>query len=127
MAKEPVVIRRTSTVEEAEVIVVWLDSQGIEATIIDRDNPGVLAFGLTDVEGIAICVADSETAQRAQTLLAEHDKQHAASSDDAVAQGSVEVRCGECGQLNSFPVGARDTVQECAQCGAYLDLPETEG
>jgi len=125
MAGDPVVIKRTSTVEEAEVIVAWLDAEGIKATIVDPGNPGVLAFGVTDMEGIAICVADAQSAQRATLLLAEHDKRGGAPPKEGNSADAVEVECSECGRLNSFPGDAMGTVQQCAQCGEYLDIPES--
>ncbi|UCF32801.1 MAG: hypothetical protein JSV78_10755 [Phycisphaerales bacterium] len=116
-------IRRTATVEEADIIVTWLADRGIEAQVVDRDNPGVLAFGLTDAEGIAICVADEETAKKAQALLEEHDREAAAQSK---GEGEVEATCEECGTVNTFEASTRGTVQECSECGAYVDVPEIE-
>ena len=126
MAEEPVMIRRTNTVEEADIIVAWLEERGVKAVVPDRDNPGVLAFGVTDVEGIEIYVADAETAERARTLLAEHDRQRGAQSTRDAPEDGVEVTCEECGQVNSFPRDAYGSVQECSECGAYLDMPGAE-
>jgi hypothetical protein len=116
-------IRRTATVEEADIIVTWLAGRGVEAQVVDRANPGVLAFGITDTEGIAICVADEETAEKAQALLEEHDRERA---DQAEGKGQVETTCEECGALNRFSLQQRGTVQECSECGAYIDVPEVE-
>lgn len=123
MAGEPVMIRRTNTIEEAGVVVAWLEERGVQAVVPDRDNPGVLAFGLTDVEGIEIYVSDAETAERARVLLAEHDRERSAESQATDSQGDIEVTCEECGQINSFPSDAVGSVQECSQCGGYLDMP----
>ncbi|UCE59922.1 MAG: DUF2007 domain-containing protein [Phycisphaerales bacterium] len=123
MADEPVMIRRTNTVEEADIIVAWLDEQGIEATVYDHENPGVIAFGVTDTEGIEIFVADAEIAERAKELLEEHDRLHA--EEAAVTSGeTVQVQCEECGHLNSYSDELRGSVQECAECDAYVDIPE---
>jgi len=116
-------IRRTVTVEEADIIATWLADRGIEAQVVDRDNPGVLAFGLTDAEGIAICVTDEETAKKAQALLEEHDRERAAQAE---SEGQVELACEECGAVSTFPASQRGTVQECSECGAYVDVPEAE-
>ena len=89
MASEPIIIRRTRTVEEADIIVAWLDENGVPANVLDHENPGVFAFGVTDTEGIAIAVADEELAERAKALLEAHDREHAA----AEPQGTVEVTC----------------------------------
>lgn len=125
MANEPIVIRRTSTVEEAEVIVAWLDAEGVSATIIDPDNPGAFAFGVTDAEGIAIGVTDEHEADRATLLLAEHDKRGSAPPAHADSVGEIDVQCTECGRLNPHPGDAAGTVQQCTKCGAHLDIPES--
>ena len=119
MATEPVCIRRTNTIEEADIIIAWLEEQGVEATVPDRDSTGVLAFGVTDAEGIEIFVANQETADRAAALLERHDQERAAAS--SVADGTLEVKCEACGEINRFPAGSRESVQECSKCGAYLD------
>jgi hypothetical protein len=120
MSDELYCIRRTATVEEADIIIAWLSDRGIEARVVDRDNPGVLAFGLTDAEGIGICVADEKEAKKGAALLEEHDKEREA-RDAAV--GEVEIECEECGTLLKFPASDRGTVQQCSECEAYVDIP----
>jgi len=120
MSKHPVCVRRAATPEEAAIIATWLADQGIEATVVDPDNPGVMAFGVTDPEGIAICVADDATAERATKCLEAHDRRRA---DRAVADEVVEVRCSKCGATNRFSGSQRGTVQSCAECSEYLDVP----
>jgi hypothetical protein len=42
-----------------------------------------------------------------------------------MAKDAVKVRCEECGAVVSFPVAQLDTVQECPECDALVDvLPE---
>ena len=123
MSTDPVCVRRAKTVEEAEIIVAWLDENGIEATIVDPSNPGVMAFGVTDPEGIAIWVADSEKAERAATLLAEHDARSAGAETPDAAIYTVDVACPDCGHTGGFPTDLAGTVQECPECGANVDVP----
>ena len=126
MTEDPIVIRRTSTVEEAEIVVAWLSERDINAFILDRDNPGVLAFGITDEEGIAIAVAQGETAQRAVGLLEVHHQEHLQQTKAHADAGtaSIEVICEECGTQNVYAVAAAGTVQECEECRAFLDVEE---
>lgn len=124
MAAEPVVIRRTATVEEAQIIVAWLDEQGVEAVVVDQANPGVFAFGVTDNEGIAIAVPDEESARRAKSILEEHDRQQVESTLPDTPIEKVDVVCDACKTTTTFTGEQRGTVQECGECGAYLDVPE---
>ena len=121
MNTDPVCVRRTGTIEEAEVIVAWLDDQGVQATVVGRDNPGVFAFGVTDEDGVAIFVPDQSTADRAGKLLAQHDQK---GGDTAGDEKLVDMACEECGESNAFSVDLRGSVQQCSSCGAYLDIPE---
>lgn len=124
MSNDPVCVRHAKSVEEAEIIVAWLDENGVTATVVDPSNPGVMAFGVTDPEGIAICVADSEEAERAAILLAEHDKQRAGAEPSDAAIDTIEVLCADCGHTGGFPANLAGTVQECPECGANLDVPQ---
>ena len=121
MAEGPVIVRRTRTVEEADIIVAWLDGHGVKATVLDRENPGVFAFGVTDREGIEIVVADQETAARAEALLEAHDRERAQA---AASPGTVDVTCEECQEVRTFSSDLRGTVQECPECGTFLDVPK---
>ncbi|MCH7705200.1 MAG: hypothetical protein IIB61_08810, partial [Planctomycetes bacterium] len=121
MANEPICIRRTSTVEEADIICGWLAERGINAEVSDRNNPGVFAFGVTDVEGIAICVPDAQTAEKAAKLLDEHDRERAHTADGPSMP--VDVVCDGCGETCSFPDEDRGTVQTCPHCEGHLDVP----
>jgi len=126
MSSKPICIRHTATVEEADILVAWLAERDIKATITDRDNPGAFAFGVTDTEGIEVFVANEEIARRAKELLAEHDREHATEHGAESAETAVEVTCEECKCACSFPADQRGTVQECPECGAYVDVPVGE-
>jgi len=115
----PVCIRHATTLEEASIVVAWLEEQGVDAKIMDPDSPGVMAFGFTDPVGISVFVADAETAKRAKELLEEHDRERAA----AAPGEPVSPKCESCGATNHFGGDVRGTVQQCRSCGAYLDIP----
>jgi len=119
MADEPICIRHATTIEEAEIIVAWLEEQGIEATITDPSSTGVMAFGVTDPEGVEIYVADAQTAARAQAVLAEHD----AADESAVTDEMIDVTCDECRHTNSFHSDYAGSTQECSECGSFIDVP----
>jgi hypothetical protein len=123
----PVLIRRTKTIEEAEILIAWLDEHGVKATVLDPDSTGVFAFGVTDPEGVEVYVADEETAEKAKVLLAEHDAERdRAASAEGAAAAPIELKCEECGEVNTFESDLAGTVQECAECGAFVDVPLAE-
>ena len=56
MIDKPVCIRRVNTLEEAQLLVAWLDEYEIDAIVMGAQNPGSLAFGVSDFEGIGVFV-----------------------------------------------------------------------
>ncbi len=123
MDPNPVCIRRAATLEEARILIAWLEEQGVKAKVLDPDSTGVFAFGVTDTEGVEVYVADEKTAERAKTLLEEHDRKRTEAVTGAVASVPIEAKCDECGHVNSFSPDLAGKVQECAECGAFVDVP----
>ena len=121
MAGDPICVRRTATVEEAEMVAAWLEECGVAATVVGQESLGVHAFGVTDRDGVHVMVADKPTAERAAALLVEHDKRHP--PRDAAAS-VVEAKCEECGFVGSFTPDQRGSVQQCTECGEFVDVPE---
>ncbi|HNQ24096.1 MAG TPA: hypothetical protein PKK06_13500 [Phycisphaerae bacterium] len=127
MPNEPICVRRTTTVEAADIIVAWLAEHDIAATIPDRDSFGTFAFGVTDTEGVQVCVADEATAVRARVLLDEHERELKAEAAKLDEERLVEVTCEECGFRCTFAAELRGSVQECPECGAFVDVPRCVG
>ena len=123
MPSEPVCVRRAATIEEAEIIVAWLDERGVLATILDPSNPGLAAFGVTDLEGVAICVKDQGTADLAKTFLEEHDHDRATAVQATESNTASEIVCEECGKHVTTESSAPGTTLECPHCGAFIDAP----
>ncbi|MCH7591209.1 MAG: hypothetical protein IH989_00305 [Planctomycetes bacterium] len=121
MTDQPVCIRRVNTLEEAQLLVAWLDDYEIDATVVGAQNPGSLAFGISDFEGIGVFVTGGSAAERAGELLAEHDARSPASEPD---DEYFDVTCDECGEVTTFQRGEVGTVQTCAACGAFVDVPD---
>lgn len=41
-----------------------------------------------------------------------------------MADSRVQMKCDGCGKTVSFPANQQGTVQECPECGGYIDVPE---
>lgn len=121
MTDQPVCIRRVNTLEEAQLLVAWLDEYEIDATVMGAQNPGSLAFGVSDFEGIGVFVPNGSTAERASELLAEHDARSSVGESD---DESLDATCDECGEVTTFQRDDVGTVQTCAACGAFVDVPD---
>lgn len=126
MSQEWVCVHHAANLEEAEVVAAWLDEQAIETFIKDRNITGILP-GLSAVaaQGVEVCVADDETANRARKLLEEHfAEQRRAHAPAGPPEEVFQAVCEECGKSTSFHREDCGKVQSCSHCGAYMDLPE---
>jgi RNase P subunit RPR2 len=123
MVSTSVNVYRASGPEEAAIVAAWLSSQGIEARVPASGNFGVMAFGLTDDQGISVQVLDPNEAAKARALLEEHHRSRRSRVEDSSGAPIVEVTCRRCARLNRFRLDQRGTVGECPHCGEYLDIP----
>lgn len=115
-------VYRARNVEEADIIVAWLEEQGVAALVKDRTVAGTLDIPvLFSPHGIEICVPEPAQAERAAELLKEHYRERGEADDTGPA---VEVVCEKCGQTSSFPSSRRGMVQTCPHCNAYIDVPD---
>ncbi|HKI38210.1 MAG TPA: hypothetical protein VKA46_40525 [Gemmataceae bacterium] len=118
----------------AEVVVVWLDEQGIPARVMNPATLGGLLdltpWSLTGVSstGIEVWVDDPAQAPQALERLAEQEQFRAEKSAvPTEGDATVEAICEECGEANTFPASQRGTTQNCCHCGGYIDVPGEEG
>lgn len=123
MDPQPISVRQTGTPEEAEIVVAWLRDRGIKAFVLNPGDAGSQFFGATGHEGIAVCVADAGAAEQARELLRRHDEEVAAEHAQHEA-GTIKVTCESCGTELTFEADTAGTVQQCTECGAYVDVPE---
>ncbi len=117
-------VYRANNVEEADIIVAWLDEQGVSAMVKDRTVAGTLEIPmLFTPRGIEVCVPDRDQADRAVELLKDHYSEQAQADE---SDRTVDAVCEECGKTSSFPYSQCGLVQNCPHCNAYLDVPEAE-
>ena len=122
MPSEIKIVYRASTLEEADIIVAWLDEQGITAVVRNRATAGMLEIPVMyAAHGMEVCVADAEQAERAVAALKEHYREQ---SDAAGSGSAIETKCEGCGETASFPYAQHGLVQNCPHCDAYIDVPE---
>ncbi len=117
----------------AEVLVLWLDDQGVKAQVMNPATLGGL-LGLTPFSpsgvsstGIEIWVDDPTQATLARQLIEQHEQEIAAKRERAAQTvGPITVVCEECNHENIFSGEQAGSTQDCEECGAYLDVPGPE-
>jgi Putative prokaryotic signal transducing protein len=117
----------------AEVIVLFLGENNIAAQVMNPETLGGF-LGLTPVSstgvsstGIEVWVHEPQNAERARELIAQREvllKEKAAKA--ASRTGTVNATCDECGKVSEFPAAQAGTVQDCPECGEYMDVPDLE-
>jgi predicted Zn-ribbon and HTH transcriptional regulator len=124
MSHDMITVYRAESVDEANVVAMWLNAQGITAFVKDQTMAGTFDFAaLSTPLGIEVYVTDSDQAAQAVEALKEHYKKQA----EAEAIGPpIEATCEECGQTSSFPYSQRGLVQRCPHCKAYMDVPDPD-
>ncbi len=123
MSQDLPCIYQAMTIEDADIVVAWLDNQGIEAFVKDRYAAGTMTYGLGFLSHPIKVVVRPEQADEARRLLAEYDAAKA-QERSATASESVEAVCEECGEKSVFPGTSRGKVENCPKCGEYLDVPQ---
>jgi putative signal transducing protein len=116
-------VYKASSVEQADIVVAWLDERGIPAFVKNRHMAGNYATFAVAPRGVEVCVIDPEEAERAKALLADHSK---AIEDRrrVTPEKVVPVMCSGCGKLTHFPGELFGTVQSCPSCGQNLDVED---
>lgn len=119
MSRDLVCVHRARDIGEADIIVAWLDEQGIASMVKDRYAVGTLQVPqIVAPRGIEVCVLDAQQADQARALLAQHAAENAAPSGTP-----IDATCEECGAITRFPAAHSGSVQSCPHCRAYIDIP----
>lgn len=124
MSQDMETVYRAGDIHEADLVVAFLERNGIIAHVKDRTISGTLPVdAIVAPHGIEVCTAPGEAAERATELLREHFDEISA-QDEADAGRTVDALCEECGRSSTFPYKQRGTVQICPHCRAHVDVPE---
>lgn len=122
MSRDMITVYRAASVDEANVVAVWLNGQGITAFVKDQTVAGTFDIPtLYTPQGVEVYVPDPEQAARAVAALQDHYTEQAEAEESGTP---VEATCEECGETSSFPYAQRGLVQLCPHCGAHIDVPD---
>jgi hypothetical protein len=124
MTREKCCVFVADSFAEAETVAAFLNSEGVPASVIDPSAVGGME-GLSLMAGAStggreVWVRNATAAGYARQLLADHAHELRTSREERT--GLIQVDCEECGAMVKFPSAKAGTVQECPNCGAYLDV-----
>jgi hypothetical protein len=107
---------------DAEPHRLALDAAGIPTMATDECMGSLL--GSNFVGGIKLQVAAKDAEEAKEVLAALETEAHAETAAADEAGDDVCLTCPECDAELSFPSDRRGHVEECPECGAYVDVPE---
>lgn len=81
MTEDLITVHNAGTLEEADIVVAWLDNQGIKAMVKNRHSISMFS-GLSAIwhNEIEVCVTNPGDAEKARELLA--NREHGAPPDE---------------------------------------------
>jgi hypothetical protein len=130
--RDPVAVYNAANNLEAHFIRNALLSSGIDAFVTeDVSQVGTWVFGLIpEIHKPQVWVERTDI-ERAKPILEDYERRCAqrrnADTDAATEEGSpIEVACEACGRHTTFSASQRGSVQQCPNCGAYVDVGEDE-
>jgi len=124
---DPVAAYNAANNMEANYVRDALVAAGIEAfTTEDHSVVGIWVGGLVpEIHKPQVWIERADT-ERAKPVLDEYERRAAELRATQVARDeaadAIEVVCEECGARSPFPAAQKGSVQQCPQCGAFLDV-----
>lgn len=128
---DPVAIFNAANNSEAHVVRLLLEQNEIEAHVVEDVSPvGIFMFGhLPQIHNPQVWV-DRDSVERAKPLLEEFERSLDEKQVNKVLaetqEGTLEVICEKCQKRTTFPVALQGTVQDCSNCGEFLDVTVEE-
>ena len=129
---EPVAVYNAATNLEAHQLCNLLSDAGIEAfSTEDLSVVGGWYGGLVPEIHKPQVWVDRADVDRTVAILDHYESRlrelrPASTPEGAVEESPVDAVCEECGQQTSFPAGQLGSVQNCPNCGAFMDVGEPE-
>lgn len=129
--RDPIAVYNAASNTEAHLVRQALASADVEAHVTeDVSQVGVWLGGLVpEIHKPQVWVERAD-AERAKPILEAYERtaaeRRAARARDADSEPPIEVVCEDCGKTTTFSAALRGSVEQCASCGAYVDIGEDE-
>jgi Putative prokaryotic signal transducing protein len=125
-------VYRAKNGAQAHLFVTALEQAGIRAEIQGTTFHHAAATAASLISASALwwdaprILVFAEDAERAEQLLLELEAREREKAQEAEARPPIEAVCENCGRRCSFPGTQRGSVQECPQCGGFIDVGDEE-
>jgi ribosomal protein S27E len=128
--RDPRCVYVAESLGQADIVATMLEQNRIKAEVMDRHTQGGFE-GLSAIaakgNGVEVWVLDPTHTAEAIELIAEQEVARTTRTAARAASGKpVDVVCEDCGTATTFPAEQQGTVQDCPNCGAFVDVGEDE-
>lgn len=124
MQRDPQCVFVTTDPDLANVVAATLAGEDIPAQVLDQRAVGNLfGAGMNQTGEIEVWVSDPDQRRIAAELIAAHHGPTTRIAGTVDPSNAVEIACDECHFLATFPADQFGSVQECPNCGSYMDVP----
>jgi membrane protease YdiL (CAAX protease family) len=107
---------------DAEVAKLLLEQNGIQAFLGDDNLVGLNWLLSNALGGVKLQVAAAEAERAGEILQRAQPATEEAERD--LPEECVTFACQECGKRIAFRGGRRGRVEECPECGSFVDVPD---
>ena len=117
-------------------VAVYNAANNVEAHLLRNvlGTAGIEAFAMEDFSEIHKPQVWVERADihRVKPILDDYERRAGdlrdiVSQDEVQAESEIETLCEECGARAAFPASQLGSVQQCQNCGAYVDVESEKG
>jgi hypothetical protein len=96
------------------------------ATLGGFDGKTSITPWVASNRGIEVWVPEGDIDRARELLASKTEEFQQKAHRRATRTGTVEVVCEECGRAATLPASTAGTVEDCPNCGAYLDVPDPD-
>jgi predicted RNA-binding Zn-ribbon protein involved in translation (DUF1610 family) len=109
---------------EAEPHRLALEAAGISTLDTDESVGSLLGSNLVGGIKLQVAAKDVEAAKEVLATLEVEAQANAEATEADESDDDVCLACPKCGAEVCFPSERRGHVEECPECGGYVDVPE---
>jgi hypothetical protein len=127
--RDPVAVYNAANNSEVYQVQDALAQAGIEAYVTEENSgDGLSALGITPELHTPQVWVERRDVERVQPILVEFERRNLArnASEKNTEAPDIRAECEDCGRASTFPGAVSGSVQQCAHCGAYMDVGEAE-
>lgn len=124
MLRDPKCVFVGASMADAETMAGWLRKKRVSVRVKE-------ALRFSGLDGVEVWVVNADDIERAKGLVSKFDQPQSDNARLGEAtlgdETSILAFCEDCGRATNFPSKLRGTIDNCPQCGHFMDVIDTDG